>query len=146
LTLGSPCIDAGNNGTFPARTSFDVEGHRRFVDEALAIDTGPSGTPVVDMGAYEYQGVFAEQIRGLTIGLESMTGTNFVICSYLLDKKLTNATVTVESSPRLGPAQWSAADVSLTTNEQSNAMLSIRALSLPGPEAKEFFRLKVTVP
>lgn len=51
LTLGSPCIDAGDNYA-PGIPVEDFEGNTRVVDGDL------NGTPAVDMGAYEYQGAW----------------------------------------------------------------------------------------
>jgi len=69
LSLGSPCIDAGNNAAVPPDTldldgdgnttepiPFDLDGAVRFVDNPAAPDTGSGSPPIVDMGTYEYQG------------------------------------------------------------------------------------------
>ncbi|HVP12004.1 MAG TPA: right-handed parallel beta-helix repeat-containing protein [Phycisphaerae bacterium] len=69
LSLGSPCIDAGDNAAVPLDTldldgdgdtteplPFDLGGHVRLVDNPAAPDTGAGWPPIVDMGAYEYQG------------------------------------------------------------------------------------------
>lgn len=59
LRAGSPCIDAGRNGSVPAGVTTDLDGRPRFVDNRCLADcvTAP-GTcgmaPIVDMGAYEY--------------------------------------------------------------------------------------------
>lgn len=69
LLPGSPCIDAGDNAAVPA-DAFDVDGDGditepvpvdldglpRFVDDPFAPDTGAGTPPIVDMGAYEFQG------------------------------------------------------------------------------------------
>ncbi len=52
LQPGSPCIDAGDNTAVPKGVLRDLDGNPRFVADACA---GASG-PVVDMGAYEFQG------------------------------------------------------------------------------------------
>jgi hypothetical protein len=69
LSPGSPCIDAADNASVPADLSdldddgdteepipFDLDGNPRFVDDPETEDTGNGEPPIVDMGAYEYQG------------------------------------------------------------------------------------------
>ncbi len=56
LLLGSPAIDAGNNSAVPTSVVTDLDGNPRFVDEPNTPDTGNGTPPVVDMGAYEFQG------------------------------------------------------------------------------------------
>lgn len=56
LTLASGAIDAGNNNGVPAGILLDANGQDRFVDEVSVPDTGSGGAPVVDMGAFEFQG------------------------------------------------------------------------------------------
>ena len=59
LAPGSPCIDAGNNTAVPSSVLKDLAGKLRFADDPYTPDTGNAGTtgrPVVDMGAYEFQG------------------------------------------------------------------------------------------
>jgi hypothetical protein len=56
LQPGSPCIDAGDNTAVPAGTTTDLDGEPRFVDDPNTTDSGNGGPPVVDMGAYEFQG------------------------------------------------------------------------------------------
>lgn len=55
LLPGSPSIDAADNNRLPAEITTDLDANPRFVDDPDTEDTGPSGCPVVDMGAYEYQ-------------------------------------------------------------------------------------------
>ncbi len=70
LSPGSPCIDAGSNEAVPADSAdldgdgdttepipFDLAGNPRFVDDPNTPDTGVGTPPIVDMGAYEYQGI-----------------------------------------------------------------------------------------
>jgi hypothetical protein len=47
LSVGSPCIDAGDNGAVPAWITTDLEGNPRIADG------DGDGDPKVDMGAYE---------------------------------------------------------------------------------------------
>ena len=56
LSPGSPCIDAGDNTAVPRDITTDLDGNPRFVDDADTKDTGNGRRPIVDMGAYEYQG------------------------------------------------------------------------------------------
>ncbi|MHC4588818.1 MAG: choice-of-anchor Q domain-containing protein, partial [Planctomycetota bacterium] len=58
LQPGSPCIDAGDNTAVPEGITTDLDGNRRFHDDPGTPDTGnPDGiNPIVDMGAYEFQG------------------------------------------------------------------------------------------
>jgi len=59
LASGSPCNDSGNNTAVPGDVLKDLAGKLRFADDPSTIDTGDAGTtgrPVVDMGAYEFQG------------------------------------------------------------------------------------------
>ncbi len=56
LQPGSPCIDAGDNTAVPKGTTTDLDGNPRFVDDPDTPDTGFGDPPVVDMGAYEFQG------------------------------------------------------------------------------------------
>jgi Leucine-rich repeat (LRR) protein len=55
LRMDSPAIDAGDNGAVPPGVTTDLEGHPRFVDIPLRVDTGAGTAPIVDMGAYEVQ-------------------------------------------------------------------------------------------
>ena len=58
LQLGSPCIDSGDNDAVPPGITTDIAGYGRFVDDPLVYDTGSGIPPIVDIGAYEYQGDF----------------------------------------------------------------------------------------
>ena len=40
----------------PAGTTTDLDGNPRFVDDTGTDDTGSGDPPIVDMGAYEFQG------------------------------------------------------------------------------------------
>jgi hypothetical protein len=57
LATGSPCIDAGDNTAVPGDITTDLDGNPRFVDDPDTVDTGYGDPPVVDMGAYEFQGM-----------------------------------------------------------------------------------------
>ena len=57
LSPGSPCIDAGDNTAVPLGVTTDLDGNPRFVDDPGIADTGIGPAPVVDMGAYEFQGI-----------------------------------------------------------------------------------------
>ena len=70
LQPGSPCIDAGDNDAVPFDVTTDRDGKPRFSDVPLTPDTGKGLPPIVDFGAYEYQG-----ITNLIIG--DFCGVNF---------------------------------------------------------------------
>lgn len=53
--LGSPVIDAGDNGAVPRGLVVDLDGNPRFVDVPAAPDTGIGRAPLIDMGAFERQ-------------------------------------------------------------------------------------------
>jgi len=55
LTGASPAIDAGQNAAVPSGVTTDAAGAARFVDACVA-DTGVGTPPIVDRGAYEFQG------------------------------------------------------------------------------------------
>ena len=68
LMPGSPAVDAGDNtavqpdefdldadGDTEEPTPLDLGGEPRFVDDPMTPNTGVGASPVVDMGAYEYQ-------------------------------------------------------------------------------------------
>lgn len=58
LRAGSPCIDAGDATAVPFGVDGDRDGNPRLHDDPGKADTGVSGgEAVVDMGAYEFQGV-----------------------------------------------------------------------------------------
>ncbi len=57
LSPGSPCIDAADNTAVPLGVTTDLDGNPRFVDDPGVADTGIGPPPVVDMGAYEFQGI-----------------------------------------------------------------------------------------
>lgn len=67
LLSGSPCIDSASTPNVSidytdldgdSNTSelvpYDLGGNKRLVDDPWTVDTGVPGSPVVDMGAYEY--------------------------------------------------------------------------------------------
>jgi len=69
LRAGSPCIDAGDNTAVPPDLldldedgdtqepiPFDLDEEGRFFDDPDTQDTGHGDPPIVDMGAYEFQG------------------------------------------------------------------------------------------
>jgi hypothetical protein len=56
LPAGSPVIDAGSNAAVPNGITTDLDGNPRFVDDPGTPETGNGDPPVVDMGAYEFQG------------------------------------------------------------------------------------------
>lgn len=58
LSTGSSGIDAADNQAVPNDVSTDLDGNPRFHDDPCTADSGnPDGAnPLVDMGAYEFQG------------------------------------------------------------------------------------------
>ena len=85
LAPGSPCIDSGDTTVVPAdwgdadedgdmseRFPYDLAGGPRFVDDLLTEDTGVADPPeysdVVDMGAYEYQPLDADNDSDVDLG------------------------------------------------------------------------------
>jgi hypothetical protein len=70
LSAGSPCIDAADNEAVPPDeldldgdddvdepVPFDLYRNPRFVDDPGTDDTGNGTPPIVDMRAYEFQGI-----------------------------------------------------------------------------------------
>jgi hypothetical protein len=53
---GSVCIDAGDSDAAAPFGTTDVTGAPRFVDDVGVPDSGVGEPPIVDMGAYEFQG------------------------------------------------------------------------------------------
>ncbi len=77
VQLGSPCIDAGDNTATQALV--DLDGNPRIVDG------DGDGTPVVDMGAYEFQGVDAiptEPELGMVIMTMLALTAGTVVCMW----------------------------------------------------------------
>lgn len=58
LSPGSPCIDAGNNEVVIEETDLGLD--PRLVDDTDTPDAGYGTPPIVDMGAYEYQGCISD--------------------------------------------------------------------------------------
>ena len=56
---GSPRVNAPDNTAVPKGIDTDLDGNPRFVDDPDTPDGGVPGcgSPIVDMGAYEFQGV-----------------------------------------------------------------------------------------
>ena len=57
LSAGSPCIDAGDNTAVPPGITTDLDGNPRFANDPDTPDTGNGVPPIVDLGAYEVEGV-----------------------------------------------------------------------------------------
>jgi hypothetical protein len=68
LRPGSPAIDAANNNAVPAGVTTDLAGNPRFFDDPATPDTGVGTPPIVDMGAFEFQGTPATCPPDLTTG------------------------------------------------------------------------------
>ena len=56
LGSGSPAIDSGNNAAVPFGLTLDLAGLFRFHDDPGMPNVGAGISPLVDMGAYEFQG------------------------------------------------------------------------------------------
>jgi hypothetical protein len=56
LSEYSPCIDAGDNAAVPSWVSMDLNGQERFLDDAGMPDSGSGTGPLIDLGAFEFQG------------------------------------------------------------------------------------------
>jgi predicted outer membrane repeat protein len=52
----SPCIDAAEYFAVPVDVNTDLDGNPRFLDDPATLDTGHGSPPMVDMGAYEFDG------------------------------------------------------------------------------------------
>jgi hypothetical protein len=74
LLGGSPCIDAGDNVAVTAGVTTDLDWLPRFVDDPGMPDDGVGTPPIVDMGAYEFQGetCFADLDGDGYVGLEDL--------------------------------------------------------------------------
>ncbi len=72
LSPGSPCIDAGDNLAVPRGIEFDLDGNPRFVDDPCADDTGNGERPIVDMGAFEFQGTSCDIDGDGTVGASDL--------------------------------------------------------------------------
>ena len=70
-------IDAGDSDAVPVGVDADLDGNPRLLDVPETPDTGVGGPPVVDMGAYESQGV--------ACGDADFDGDNFVNFTDLND-------------------------------------------------------------
>lgn len=55
LSAGSPAIDAGENAGWTSPWATDLDGNPRFIDDPDTPDTGAGASPMIDMGAYEFQ-------------------------------------------------------------------------------------------
>ncbi len=55
LLPSSPCIDAADNSAVPIEIMTDHDGNPRVVEDPCIPDTGFGTSPIVDMGAYEWQ-------------------------------------------------------------------------------------------
>jgi len=55
LSASSPAIDAGENAGWTSVLMTDLDANPRFVDDPNTPDTGAGASPVIDMGAYEFQ-------------------------------------------------------------------------------------------
>jgi hypothetical protein len=94
LRRGSPCVDAGKNSALPAGTEKDLDGNPRVVDDPATSDTGPAEdppTPVVDMGAFEYQPVPAQRVYVNEGALAGGDGTDWTTAYRFLQDAFARA-------------------------------------------------------
>ena len=62
LSPGSPAIDAGHNWAIVELATTDLDGNPRLADDPATAESGCGVPVIVDVGAYEYQGVPAEVV------------------------------------------------------------------------------------
>ena len=74
LSSNSPSIDAGNSDEVPEGVDTDLDGNPRFHDDPCTVDTGIGDPPLVDMGAYEFQGT-SSPCEAELIDFNIVTGT-----------------------------------------------------------------------
>ncbi len=146
LRLASPCIDAGDNTALPAGVLRDLDRRARFVNEPWTSDTGAGATPLVDMGAYEYQGVVPEQVSEPIAGRETVGGGENFTLMYRRDRNLTDVTVTAESSLEASTALWGPSGLEFNEVSQDTTHTTLKASAPTNAQPGRFFRLKVTRP
>jgi len=88
LAESSPAIDAGDTFAYPGWPPVDFGGMPRFADDVGTPDTGLGGPPVIDMGAFEFQG----ESPTLCVGDITTTGTTPGDPGYGQPDGLTNLT------------------------------------------------------
>jgi len=74
LAGGSPGIDAADNDALPNDVLTDLDGAPRYADDPGTLDTGSGAAPLIDMGAFEFQGVScpADLDGDGTVGIEDL--------------------------------------------------------------------------
>ena len=122
LRSGSPCIDAGANAEVPDDHSdldddtitaeplpYDLAELPRFAEDAGTANTGSGTPPIVDMGAYEFQGTTLWlSIDDISLAEGDSGDTAFVF------------TVTITAAPPAGEdvtVDWATADGTATTTD-----------------------------
>lgn len=80
LGAGSPAIDAGDSDAVPLTIDTDLDGLPRFLDDPSTPDTGRGPSPIVDIGAYEFQvgGGFRLTLVGICPGRVVLQWANAV--------------------------------------------------------------------
>jgi hypothetical protein len=78
LSAGSPCIDAGFNWAIASAADTDLDGNPRIADGPVP-DTGCGVPVVVDIGAYEYQGLPVPVTVGDIDGNGAVTVNDFLL-------------------------------------------------------------------
>jgi hypothetical protein len=96
LQSSSPCIDAGDNGSVPNGITVDLDGRPRFIDDPLTPDTGNGTAPIVDMGAYEFQGSTTKSLARVEIQgdaeVDESSGAPYLCIAYYDDGTTSNVT------------------------------------------------------
>jgi predicted outer membrane repeat protein len=77
LRESSPCVDAGADGLVPVGQTLDVDGHPRRFDDPFVADKGEGDAPVVDIGAYERNGVIHVDASAAECGNCASNGTSW---------------------------------------------------------------------
>jgi hypothetical protein len=79
LSAGSPAIDSASNSDATSIGSTDLAGNPRYADDTGLIDTGEGTAPIIDMGAYEFQGTSQPTADVNRDGIVSPTDAIYVI-------------------------------------------------------------------
>lgn len=121
LSAGSPCIDAGDNDSVPSYIVTDLDTNPRFMDDPATPDSG-GGTPIVDLGPYEYGSLCVD------IGLRLYDGIDIVkiACEQILSSPLRIAKDgTIYGIVLVQPNDSSASSIQIQTNSGTKAIAKL---------------------